>query len=324
MGKMREKRLLREHAALVIERKSSAIEALRTYKNARLPCIELMPEPVDFCEFPAVKAILNQPSEVEVDEASFAEVIPLIPDLFEAWRADVHEGLHQTIKSEAPQSQSRTKARFAYLMMMVSGCWDSDDDADMDVEMALHGKDDDDGRGDDEYISTKLQLATTIFECTGCSRRAHFDDFPSESSDTSADSYMFEKVTPLFYPQVLGHACLTRKSRGMWSWYAHTDPSKRLDFYSKERSGWSSSKLRLDKSLSQTAESLIQKVGMDPATTTTEEMDRLDAQFVCVSCLPTAEDKGKIQARPYAWRDAVGGSYVYLSLGCNIDFSSSR
>lgn len=86
---MKVKRQERERKALIVTRKTPAIEVLRDYKKSQLPWTAPMPEPVDFCNFPAVKAILELPNEVTVDVSNFAEVVPLLPSLFSDWRAEI-------------------------------------------------------------------------------------------------------------------------------------------------------------------------------------------------------------------------------------------
>jgi len=98
MEEMREKRFKREFAALVNERKRSALIVLRTFKNARLPETEIMPQGPDFCHFPAISEVLNQAADVEVDVSSFDDVIPLLPELITEWRDSIKQKMMQVIK----------------------------------------------------------------------------------------------------------------------------------------------------------------------------------------------------------------------------------
>ena len=65
MAEVREKRFKREFAALVNERKRSALTVLRTLKHARLPETEITTQGPDFCHFrvPVISEVLNQVAE---------------------------------------------------------------------------------------------------------------------------------------------------------------------------------------------------------------------------------------------------------------------
>lgn len=67
MERIKVDRLKRERQALIISRKPAAINILRAYKISRLPLTEVMPEPVDFCAFPEVQAVLELPNDASID-----------------------------------------------------------------------------------------------------------------------------------------------------------------------------------------------------------------------------------------------------------------
>jgi hypothetical protein len=75
MEQMKTKRLDRK-------RKAIAINVLRAYKISSLPWTEdFMPEPVDFCTLPEIKAVLGLPNDPEVDESTFSDILPKFPEM---------------------------------------------------------------------------------------------------------------------------------------------------------------------------------------------------------------------------------------------------
>ncbi|KAF5385100.1 hypothetical protein D9615_001049 [Tricholomella constricta] len=299
MEEMRVKRLAREHAQLVVDRKPSAIANFRDYKNQHLPLTDIMPEGLEFCDFPPVKTILEQPTEVAVDESSFSDIMPLIPDLILEWRNSLDTQLIEVIKKEDATARIRGPYR-----LMMSILWDGYDDYD------------DDDRSysprpplDEDTLPDMLKLATTVFECGACSRSSHIDS-SSESTDEFEDNflgYSMYNVCPLFYPKVLGHLCLTRKKRSVWSWEPAPEPAKRLDISQKVRRRWTSRPLRLDRRLGRCVEALQTQAGLDPNTTTVDDMDNLGIWFACLRCVypTTNRKKGLYETDAFMWRDAV-------------------
>lgn len=307
---MRTKRLARELAALVIERKIHAVEVLRTYKNARLPITELLPEPVDFCNFPAIKAVLEQPANVTVDETSFAKVIPELPTLIEKWRAGTEKQIVKIVKTR--DTIARRLAQFTHLRYFSAAMMSSDDEED------FYESDDTPGMTDEE-ARARMHLATCVFICRSCSYRSidFFDDYFSMDSDDDED-YSSSTMTPLFFPQVLGHTCMTRGALPFYTWdQDKTDASRRLDGYSKERKAWSGSRLSVDAEASKTAKFVVEKAGLNPETATVSDMDALDLVYLCAQCIcPLAEKLGEIEANVdkledmyvvpiFGWREIV-------------------
>ncbi|KAF9011182.1 hypothetical protein BDQ17DRAFT_1345652 [Cyathus striatus] len=91
MEEMRAKRIVRERTAIISKRKTFAIRELTRFKNVDLPCTDITPEGPDFCDFPPVKALIEQPIGDIADEPNFSEVYDLLPDLIISWRAHVRE-----------------------------------------------------------------------------------------------------------------------------------------------------------------------------------------------------------------------------------------
>lgn len=317
MAEMREKRLLRERAELILERKNTAAQFLRTYKNAKLPYTEILPERLDFSEFPPIKAILELPSEVNVTEATFDPVLPQLPELIEGWRTKIDQQMIQTMKTD--ESVARQHASISRMMLL----WGEDPD-DMDFPEIESSN----STETDEEAAARMKLATTVFQCNTCTEYNwwHEDDGTSSSSSTSfgasvwsdsdESSMAFDDVIPLFYPDVLGHICLTRAPHRFWSWGKRVDACKRLDSMTKIRRKWTSRPLRLDKTIGRYAESVVQAAGLEPTTTTVEEMDALDVMFGCLRCaFPFGPYSGHIgHTTAYGWREAVSPQYWITSI----------
>lgn len=298
MQEMRKKRLVREHKALVVERKQSAVNVLRTFKNEELPYTEIMPEGPDFCEFEPIKAILEQPADVNVDESSFTEILPTLSDLITTWRKSINLQLTRAMTSV--NTGRRAGLSMVHAMLFYMGY---DDGEEMNF-------DNDDLRDQsppltDDELSAEMKLATTIFRCSTCSSSNPFlfDGGSSSSDDSSVPS---RQLKPLFYPEVLGHRCLTRSSDPLWSWESRVEPIQRLDNSPRTRKKWTARSLRLDPPMKKMVEAVLQAVDMDPAITTPKDMDNLGAWFACLKCaIPRSAGA---QTKAYGWRDAVGAS----------------
>ncbi|KAJ7574437.1 hypothetical protein C8J56DRAFT_472238 [Mycena floridula] len=261
------KRLARERAALLNTRKCLAIASVRNYKNARLPYTDIMPDPAEYCDFPPIKAIIDLPSEKEVDESMFTDVLPQLPHLIELWR--------KSIKSQlAASSQPAKRAK------------KNNDDA-----AVVSGK----PRFSEEELEKKclrtLQLAAMTFTCQKCqpyvpSRKLH--------------------IGPLLtYPDVLVHPCTT--SAQVWASLSdeeRDDPSTKLDNVRRNRRvKWNCKTLKVDARLSVIVKHLISLAGLDPDRATVKEMDDLKKLFSCTHCAVKTQDTLAFQL--YGWRAAV-------------------
>ncbi|KAJ6469617.1 hypothetical protein C8R47DRAFT_1055373 [Mycena vitilis] len=171
MEHMKEKRLLREHAAIVVKRKAIGTKVLRRFKASQLPWTGVMPGAPDFCEFPKIKEIIEQPSEVHVDEQAFEALILDFPGMIATWREKL--------------------------------------DREMVILFKKHKKPDAGGDFSDDEAKARLSLATSVFKCTSCSADADSWFFDSLFSGLRGGT-ITKQCDPLFYPTVLAHRCLTK------------------------------------------------------------------------------------------------------------------
>ncbi|KAF8807884.1 hypothetical protein BYT27DRAFT_7099840 [Phlegmacium glaucopus] len=330
MAEMRDKRLKREFAALVDRRKQSALTVLRTFKNARLPETEIMPQGPDFCHFSVISEVLNQAVNVEVDVSSFNDIIPLLPELVSEWRESTKRKMIQVVKL---QNSIRRPCAHKYLFNEIDEYTDETDeymsdetdeytdemDEYMDEDKAppvgpnLHLT--------DEELSQKLTLASTVFTCKcGGSYNDYFQpfyDFSDDDDDDDDDDGCWSTRKILFYPQVMGHNCLVRVSKWFpWQFSSTTDPSRLLEHRRSERKQWDSSGLSLHPSAGRTAQHIIRLAGLDPDLATSHEMDQSDVRFRCSACASrvaperdTDNDNDAI-FRLFDWRGAVRKMYT--------------
>ncbi|KAJ7459070.1 hypothetical protein B0H11DRAFT_178141 [Mycena galericulata] len=103
MEQMKAKRLLREHAALVVKRKAIATKVFRTFKRSQLPWTDVMPGGPDFCEFPEISAIIKAAVDVDVDEHTFEAMLPDFPVMIATWREKI---VGQVVKVHKRSGQS--------------------------------------------------------------------------------------------------------------------------------------------------------------------------------------------------------------------------
>ncbi|KAF8641235.1 hypothetical protein AX17_000869 [Amanita inopinata Kibby_2008] len=273
MEEMRRKRIERENAEIVMRRKKTAMAVLRRYKNEHLPLEEIMPEAVDFCDMPPIKAIINQPLDAFVNEESFSHITPEFPKLFSTWRKKIFLELIGRLR-ESPKLELLFE--------------DEDPEPDAHVEESSPVMDED--------SIEKLKLASTVFNCSDCGPLSLFSFFN------------LTPARPLFYPEVLGHTCLTRRYGLRVSNNLVTDPSTDLRNSPLNRTKWSAHALRLNNRMRAIAEQIIRDSGLDPAEATTMDMDGLDNYYACLSCaqlrlMTPFFDVG--EAPVYGWRDAV-------------------
>ncbi|KDR85510.1 hypothetical protein GALMADRAFT_234422 [Galerina marginata CBS 339.88] len=302
MRQMREKRLKREFDATVRARKYIAIEALRGYKNSKVSENLVMPGPPDYCDFDTVKEILNRPADVEVNLSSFEPNVILLPELITGWRKKIDGLLMQVVKqakSTLPQEETLCYDDFSeeyYYRKTKTLNYPN-------MELS------------DEELLKKLKLASTVFSCRRCNppNDSGCDDFYYYDEDWYYPPSMSK---PLFYPQVLGHHCLTLTSTDFSDW-APSDPSKAFSHGDEmERSPWSCSLLTFDAYGSTKAEEVIRLCGLDPMKATAEDMDNLDLALACRLCprdpqtglIANNEDepfKDGVVHPLYSWRAAI-------------------
>ena len=306
MENMKAKRLAREHAQLILQRKLIAAKVLQTYKNARLPVTELLPEVMDFCEFPPIKVILEQPTEVTVDELSFSDALVLVPDLIKEWKTGITRQLITLMQKQG--RDARFRASFP--------AWLYNEDDDYYEDSLTRDVDDEDIPSDPELLLAKLSLATTTFECTRCGG----GDIDAGSDYDDFYEMPFPTTEPLYFPRALGHSCLTRTSEMPWVWIAPppAEPVARLDHVDGEsRKKLSTSLLVLNQCLGKCVASIVTAAGMDPATATVAEMNALDVSFACVHCAVVNGEAGFVTTC-FGWHDAVRDSFRFL---CRMNFN---
>ncbi|KAJ7596502.1 hypothetical protein C8J56DRAFT_774219 [Mycena floridula] len=118
MSQIRVYRLRRERQSLINDRKTAAIAVLRTFKISQLPFTELMPGAADFCVLPPVKALIDQPSEIDPD---FDTIIPFIPDLFATWREAKEQKLKDLIGGDE-ESDTNPNLELASFLFICQPC----------------------------------------------------------------------------------------------------------------------------------------------------------------------------------------------------------
>ncbi|EIW87229.1 hypothetical protein CONPUDRAFT_79375 [Coniophora puteana RWD-64-598 SS2] len=271
MEDMKSKRIERERKALVMSRKRHAITVLREYKVARIPFINVMPEAPDFCAFPEVDAILELPNEVEVTQASFDNIVSDMDTLIERWRAAITRKLADAAVTMIGEQQSSSEG--------------------MDVDE-----------------SHPLHLATTVFKCKQCHGYPMYDGWDSDEDDFpmfGMPLYTPRRRPLLYYPQVMGHKCLTRH-QSRWGEFTN-DPTQQLsDSMETMREPWSEGPLLLDDQASTAVRDIVDLCGMDPLNTTPAQLDELDPRLACLSCLNWSnEEENKTDAKVFGWRKAV-------------------
>ena len=316
MEEMREKRFKREFAALVNERKRCAVAVLRTFKNARLPETEIMPQGPDFCHFPVISEVLNQAAQVEVNVSSFDDIIPLLPELIAEWRDSIKRKMTQVIKKH---NASRGNSFFDFMFGMGRSMYEWEYD---DYEYETPPPVGPNSHLTDEELSRELTLASTVFTCNCGDDYPSFFDYDSDGEDGYSSA---TKV--LFYPQVMGHKCLSRVSKMfLWELSSTNDPSCRLDSSSRsERKKWDSTGLSLFTAAGRTARHIIQLAGLDPDVATSAEMDQLELRFKCYACAmivpPEIDEDGEGEGDGYDtvfpifdWRGAVSRYILYACI----------
>ncbi|KAF8716073.1 hypothetical protein AX14_012443 [Amanita brunnescens Koide BX004] len=268
MAKMRKKRIDGENQEIIMQRKRAAMTVLQEYKNDRLPYSEIMPEAVDFCDMQPVKSIIDQPLDVSVDAASFLHLIPEFQSLFATWRNGIHLQLCNLLKQ--PEEPDLYYDIFGLVSLEQTRCVPKTDKEALEM----------------------LSLASTVFACMEC----------GAVLSTLFGVYF---KGPLFYPEVLGHTCLTRafSSPFMFTDYP-VDPSTELRRQPvMQRTKWSPRFLTLNDDMRIIAEALIEESGLDPNMATATDMDERNLFYACWLCVSPHNDD--FTAPVYKWRDAI-------------------
>ncbi|KAJ7897219.1 hypothetical protein B0H14DRAFT_2677379 [Mycena olivaceomarginata] len=129
----------------------------------------------------------------------------------------------------------------------------------------------------------RLSLATTVFTYV-C----------SQIHDASAEPPV---IKPLFYPQVLGHICITRT-------LTLVDPSQDTNNASLL------SPAAFQSSQGPPGSQSWDCIHLDPATTTVQDMDELDVYFACLCCAVRGENEIELyDTHALRWKEAVRHEY---------------
>jgi hypothetical protein len=314
MEQMKTNRLKRERNALIVTRKFPAIDILCAYKKSFLPWTELMPEPVDFCNFAPVRAVLELPNEVDVDESSFAEVVPLLPSLFAEWRVDVDDRMLQGFRRMLNKARkpNRRVSESSFVM------YDDEFSGGSSGESSGEGTESEEEEipDTDEQLKEQIVLATTVFKCQSClSPNWAMGRWNSDDSEDDDDFDEFDPlwglfpqrpnlIQPLFYPNVLDHQCLTRRARMS---YNNSDPSISLDQLHRARTGWSCKILKVNKEAKTMMEVIVEHCGLNPAFATPKDMDERGVLLGCALCAQWSDrTSDDATVHVFGWRTAVG------------------
>ncbi|KAJ7170227.1 hypothetical protein C8R46DRAFT_1091609 [Mycena filopes] len=154
---------------------------------------------------------------------------------------------------------------------------------------------------DNESIKTELTLAVSVFKCGHC----------SDSSGWTMFTEPQKQCYPLYWPKLLAHRCLTRQQgMDLVLMYLTNGISNGIP------------------NVSGTVEKIVEACGMDPETTTVEQMDAADVRLACHRCtqrdesaqetsVTMSKSEGKQKAtednaeqaaattKAYTWRNAV-------------------
>lgn len=285
MEKMKAKRLERDYKALKLTRKSIAMDVIRAFKISNHPERQCFPEPPDYCKFPPIQEIVDLPAHVQVSASTFSAVLHLFLELFAEWRKQIDGQITEVVKRKECAKPSPDPL------------WDEYYDSDYDELMGPPSKRPETPKMSDEEAAAKFRLAATVFECQHCNPRD--DDIAGYGWALGLDldygcSRPRGASKPLFYPQVMGHfPCLTRVPYYQfdeWDLFPSRtvetrDPTTYLGrASSKERRVWTSF-LQHNVHISKKAEAVVKAAGLDPASATSEDMDKLNLRFVCGICL---------------------------------------
>jgi hypothetical protein len=243
-----------------------------------------MPGPVDLCNFSKVKAILNSPPGVKIDEASFSAVVPLFDDFVGKWRNHMHLRLLYHVRRVEDK-----KNRESFLVG-----YDVEDKENTFDAKSLRPF---------QSIITDL-LNQMVFVCDKCT--------PPLWDSIGTDPLYFEReiAEPLYYPEVLDHHCLTRDLSHR-DRTESTDSLKHLEHYDRDRASWNCRILTVEKSLGRIFEAIVTIAGQNPVSTSARDMDQLDMWFACMNpaCLTLKVDLStRFWAQARNWRRAVSSS----------------
>lgn len=309
---MKVDRFERELRALIMPRKSVAIEVLRSYKITQLPFVAVLPEPADFCCFPEIRAVLYSPTNVHVDESNFQDVIPLLPGIFDRWREEINRKLTARVQQAYRDEKKKNVTADSHLTLPSDSASDVDQPVDERAEFDA---------------AKQMQLATTVFKCRTCAELVPntADRLGDVRLACHAPHEAFDPLYSLSYPQVLAHRCLTRPGTHVFdSIHMDDDPTTHLEadgsrfapkFSWQHRQQWDCSCLAMDVGAGIRIAALVKSCGLDPATATADHMDNANARFGCMQCMEPSP-ASDISIESYGWRSVVsaGSPPLYVPL----------
>lgn len=172
-------------------------------------------------------------------------------------------------------------------------------------------------------------LATMVFTCTV--KNSCLCSF------TDADDRFSEPQTHyMYFPEYLHHRCNTIHLRNP-SKDGRLKPALRLGFgypfpQHVMRAPWSADALVFDDKASQLVSKIVRACGMDPSTTTVNELDNRDPRVVCLKCTYGHRCDGERSVEVRSWRVAVrhamkvhwGDSRVEWEVICDEDAKRLR
>ncbi|TFK52553.1 hypothetical protein OE88DRAFT_1419649 [Heliocybe sulcata] len=282
MEKMKDHRLRREREWEVKENKRTAMSVYRAWRtiqelknpNFKEEISQSIIPMIDFCELAPIKRLWEQSTEI-VDPSEFEKIAEDEQEMaheLAAWRDQAREALVNRLNAALFQ-------RLAWSPQRSLG----------------------------ENQASDLQLATAAFVCEG-PRSIHCNLSYDESWPKP------EEDKRLWYPQILNHKCNTIRLIIEVSECASTldDPMLRVSWgdhggYSSHarRKKWDCGRLRLDVKASKIVANIVMACGMDPRTTTVEEMDKMDARVVCLKCTYGNKCDGEHRIQVRTWRNMV-------------------
>jgi len=307
--KVKSRRVEREAWNLKMTRTAAAQEVFLAFKH---PCFSqtgrtdstLFPEIYDFCSMAPVQALIDAPPDVEVSRESF-QAVPM-EELVEEWRSDVYDQIIGMVRKNTIQVPVLPSSDFM------------EPSEDIIMEEAYEQDAPDDGQ-----VLQQLVLATTVFTCKccgGCMSHSHAgekvdgQDMYRGDRDESYKDLESER-RPLFFPQVMGHQCLTRHSQPLYgrmpasfAWGAgyQSDVAGKVQGPFVGRYHWRTDYLCLDVGMSLLAERIVVSAGLDPTRATPADMDALDLAFRCSKCsIGLGEKEEPLQEHLHGWRKAV-------------------
>ncbi|KAJ3557330.1 hypothetical protein NM688_g1532 [Phlebia brevispora] len=325
-----------EHAALCQEwyekmknERSQELKDIRERRyndiEARLKALGWGPE-LDYLEENDVRALVNHPRVSDPKELTEKAWEKLLPSMVEI--------LEQTRANRLQRDRLMLRAMRLCLFAELYAEWRNDQDSEavlpQAVDLSIHSELQDlvFAPGDIEVHKATFEplrelLPTWVeqwrIKCRSTLAKTYVTD--GESGDRAADAQFLNLATAvwtcrlcshhpdrqlvLHYPEVMEHRCLYKPlSEGLIRQYVDEDEWKCLVSLVSQHSSWSSVQLTAEKARPWASE-VIRACGMDPASVTTEEMDKLDVRLICKECWRANRSSSVETKKVFSWRAAV-------------------